>query len=654
MSDPAPDPNQQCTPEQLTPILGDHLTPQSSTTEPTATPECAQEPERKKAKIDVPQREPSPQPSSNNAKLEEDELHNKLMEELTRSLEALEKPKFNQIKEEFKLGSGLLLPEYKAADSAKALMDALFRKKVIRKGSYVALECALHNHCESVLVELIEDYTKKIAVAQWLRQNKATAIPHRDDRNDEIYSIPNNGTKGLLVIFNQFTSTREGTIEDENKLKRLFTDTFGFVVKSYRDKTKEEMLETISNIRKEIKRDKPAQLFLAILSHGTAEGVLTRVPHPEAALSSKLNLMKDDLNKGKDFGEIKKNLVALLDPGDELKLNESGPISSHFNDLRKFAVNYFCEKKKNLVALLDQVDELKLNESGPNSLHLNDLRTFADCQLVVKFLEQLGKIFHQLEEKTAKNSRDDTIKAFETLFDTVRKNCENDEHGIKSDAMHAFLHLREGVEKDIHKHMDHREAKNQPNKEPESKQLHKDVEAIVRLFDKHFKIIHPEAVAREFSADRSQELADKPKIFVIQACRGRLNQPSFPVQVDSDPDPETKPSDPSSLAIQPCKHRTPADVDILITYAQTKGYKALRDKTTGSWFIQELVDVFQKHFEKEHVLDMLTMVNNKVARKEPDVHRFKAFTIEQITDARQTPCLMSTLTKKLYLTCSDK
>ena len=58
----------------------------------------------------------------------------------------------------------------------------------------------------------------------------------------------------------------------------------------------------------------------------------------------------------------------------------------------------------------------------------------------------------------------------------------------------------------------------------------------------------------------------------------------------------------------------------------------------GSWFLHPFYEVAKKWHEKEHLMDMLVRVNDKVAQMETDVDRVK-----------QMPCQVTTLTKDLWL-----
>lgn len=113
--------------------------------------------------------------------------------------------------------------------------------------------------------------------------------------------------------------------------------------------------------------------------------------------------------------------------------------------------------------------------------------------------------------------------------------------------------------------------------------------------------IHIDAITGLFTAEKCPTLANKPKCFIIQACRG-------------DEDDHGAVVADASAFIPPQLQSVPIESDFLIAYASPPGYASFRDKERGSWFIQKLVQVFKDYCEKEHLLDMFLRVNFLIAK----------------------------------------
>lgn len=137
-----------------------------------------------------------------------------------------------------------------------------------------------------------------------------------------------------------------------------------------------------------------------------------------------------------------------------------------------------------------------------------------------------------------------------------------------------------------------------------------------------------------FDRDNCPHMVSKPKMFVINACRGdeedsyvRLGQ-TLPCtdKISTDSRPES------------FNRQLPANSDLVLAYSTFPGYVSYRDEEDGSWFIQSLVDVFREKASEEHVMDMLTLVNSKVAE-----------ITEDKLGLSQTPAPTTTLRYKWYL-----
>ena len=95
--------------------------------------------------------------------------------------------------------------------------------------------------------------------------------------------------------------------------------------------------------------------------------------------------------------------------------------------------------------------------------------------------------------------------------------------------------------------------------------------------------IYIENITSEFKPSKCPTLAEKPKVFIVQACRGRSEdqnlQPIHLAAADSDKSGLFKDS---TLA----RSDTPDESDFLYAFSTTPGYVSWRFPGTGSPFIQ--------------------------------------------------------------------
>ncbi|KAI0241407.1 Caspase-3 [Lamellibrachia satsuma] len=134
-------------------------------------------------------------------------------------------------------------------------------------------------------------------------------------------------------------------------------------------------------------------------------------------------------------------------------------------------------------------------------------------------------------------------------------------------------------------------------------------------------IIHD--LVKPFKGKQCPTLLDKPKVFIIQACRGK--KVDLGVEIEDD--------DAMELSEEIC--HISDKPDFLVAYSSSPGFKAYRNVYEGSWFIQRLSDVFEKDADKLDIMALLTKVSCTVAAYE--------------NYEKQIPSIVSTLTKRMYL-----
>ncbi|XP_064468292.1 uncharacterized protein LOC135378997 [Ornithodoros turicata] len=119
-------------------------------------------------------------------------------------------------------------------------------------------------------------------------------------------------------------------------------------------------------------------------------------------------------------------------------------------------------------------------------------------------------------------------------------------------------------------------------------------------------------------------LAAKPKLFFVQACRGK--------EIDT----SVRHDGPAHTDARSFKTTLPRHADFFVFYATCPGLYWYRDENDGSFFIQTLCQVLERNFHHSDFLTMMTLVMLHVAQQENKM-------------TKQMPNTNSTLRKNLRL-----
>ena len=158
-----------------------------------------------------------------------------------------------------------------------------------------------------------------------------------------------------------------------------------------------------------------------------------------------------------------------------------------------------------------------------------------------------------------------------------------------------------------------------------------------QLYGTDEELVPVDMVMKPFNGYNCPTLIGKPKLFLMQACRGGM----FDYGVEAADSPYKRAREEGAtmdqeLSLEEMKWATeemyhmqqkefeatdgqvvvlPAEADFVVVFATVPGYVSWRNSAFGSWFIKAFVEVMTENVHKRHFLEILTLVNNKVALK---------------------------------------
>ncbi|XP_064167557.1 caspase 20, apoptosis-related cysteine peptidase isoform X1 [Anguilla rostrata] len=136
------------------------------------------------------------------------------------------------------------------------------------------------------------------------------------------------------------------------------------------------------------------------------------------------------------------------------------------------------------------------------------------------------------------------------------------------------------------------------------------------IYGRDGALLRIQDVLSPFNGANCPSLANKPKVFFIQACQGKRVQEAVTVHADC-PGGAT---DPGTDAGATHGYTLPVDSDFLVGMATVPECVSIRHSVRGSWYIQALCqELRQGCARREDILTILTRVNEEVSRREGDL-----------------------------------
>ncbi|XP_028302066.1 caspase-6-like [Gouania willdenowi] len=223
----------------------------------------------------------------------------------------------------------------------------------------------------------------------------------------------------------------------------------------------------------------------------------------------------------------------------------------------------------------------------------------------------------------------------------------NDRHGTNADRYNLEKRLRD-LDFEVRAYDNFKQEEVLERIGEAAEEDHSDADCFLLIFLSHGEndfvytyngMISIRDITAMFKGDKCKSLVGKPKIFILQACRGDKHDVPVTVYDAVDHDVKTNEVVVDASAV----HTLPAGADFIMCYSVAEGYYSHRETINGSWYIQDLCELLQKYGESLEFTELLTLVNRKVSMRSVGYSSDR-----NAVGKKQVPCFASMLTKKLY------
>ncbi|XP_022621136.1 caspase-6 isoform X1 [Seriola dumerili] len=223
----------------------------------------------------------------------------------------------------------------------------------------------------------------------------------------------------------------------------------------------------------------------------------------------------------------------------------------------------------------------------------------------------------------------------------------SDRHGTNADRYNLERRLKE-LDFEVKAYDNYKEEEVLQKISEAAEDDHSDADCFLLVFLSHGENDHVytydgkisiQDITSMFKGDKCRSLVGKPKIFVLQACRGdKHDDPVTPCDaVDSEIKTNEVVVDASAV------YTLPAGADFIMCYSVAEGYYSHRETINGSWYVQDLCELLRKYGDSLEFTELLTLVNRKVSMRSVGNCNDRS-----AIGKKQVPCFASMLTKKLY------